>query len=56
MSGGKRKMIPLEHVGNVIGAGPGRGILDVVVPGHMFRDHGDAVGGIFGEEVSGGEA
>lgn len=45
----------MKHVGNVVGAGPGRRILDVVVPGHVFGDHGDAVGGIFGEEVGRGE-
>ena len=42
--------------GQVVCAGPGRGIFYVVVAGHVLGDDGDAVFGILGEDVGGCEA
>ena len=46
----------MEDIREIIGTSPRRCILDVVVTGHVFGENGDAVGGIFRQEICGGEA
>ena len=34
-----------------IGTSPWRAVFNIIVSGHMLRNHGDAIGGIFGQEI-----
>lgn len=45
----------MGHIRKIVGSGPGRTVFNIIVSGHVFGDDGDAVGGVLGEEICGGE-
>lgn len=47
--------LPLEDIRKIVGTSPGRGIFDVVVTRHVLGQNSNAVRGILGQQICGGE-